>query len=311
MKSSVEDQFPLISCKAGSILVMHWSADGSGTTQATHQWCAIARLLGGHGLAAGMFWQLYWVTTVRRFLVLITEPVVLVHTQLVPKRFFPAIVRICRWNWTQGNKGTQSKDSRSSMLNTRGSLETDNSFFFFFFLHQTLLCKSQGSKCPRKCARKSHCVLKSGCPKPSPSKSIGLGKSSLGIHYLQEDIPRAIKRPDSYRVGRLLLRQILQWGWRKVNIFGDVKKVDKNTQRLIVLVWTSGHKNRNPIQINLSKKGNLFTHITGMSKVQATGTVESMPITKTQCLSILSLSPFFSLSPTPWWHLRVPSLLRA
>ena len=53
---------------------------------------------------------------------------------------------------------------------------------------------------------------------------------------------------------------------------------------------------RTQIQLKLSRKGNLFTHITGMAKIQASSTVGSMPIIKIQCLSILSLSPFLFLT---------------
>lgn len=74
----------------------------------------------------------------------------------------------------------------------------------------------------------NQCALKLDRPKPSPSESSGLGGSSLGTHYLEAGIPRAIKGPDSHRIGRLVVRQVVWWGWKKINLFEDVKKVHKN-----------------------------------------------------------------------------------
>lgn len=67
---------------------------------------------------------------------------------------------------------------------------------------------------------------------------------------------------------------------------------------MIVLVGTLDHKDRNLTQINLRKKEDLLTHITGMSKTQASGTAGFVPLIKLPCLSILSLSSSSSSSPT-------------
>lgn len=89
---------------------------------------------------------------------------------------------------------------------------------------------------------------------------------------------------------------------------------------MILLVGTLGHKDKkkNPTDINVSKKGSLFTQITAMSKIEVSVTVGSMPLTKSLCLSILSLLFLLTFSlPLPpslhggTWESQISLVLRA
>ena len=80
---------------------------------------------------------------------------------------------------------------------------------------------------------------------------------------------------------------------REDSIYGHQQMANTEIRLIISFAAKDGEALlviRTQIQLKSSRKGNLFTHIIGMAKIQASSTVGSMPIIKIQCLSILSLS---------------------